>query len=208
MNLNSRRFLISWLMIFIAALLLYPKYTVNADEVDQKEIDIATSPHKVFFNLTNLKPGDYTSKVLTVHNNGSQDFKYLFSNKFLSGSEKFYNELKLKVKDDQGILFNGLIKDFETLDSRSLGSGESEKLYFTIEIPYELGNEFQGLSSEFQFKLFVEGTLGGTLPVDGPRLPVTGTDLYKILLIGGILFTGGVSLFLYQYKRKIDVKSK
>jgi LPXTG-motif cell wall-anchored protein len=198
-----------WFTLFlsISFCMFYPLNRVVADETtQQQEIDIATSPHKIFFNLSNLKPGDRATKILTVFNKGKQDFGYVFSNHFLTGSEKFYNTLLLNVSDQKGELFSGKLKDFEKLDARFLSSGTSEQLTFTIEIPYELGNEYQGLSSEFQFKFYVEGTLGGVLPPDGPKLPNTATDIFNLLVAGSILTTIGATLYLIQKKRKQDIK--
>lgn len=177
--------------------------TVN--QVAQKEIDIATSPHKIFFNLSNLKPGDRVTKVLTVNNKGKQDFSYLFSNKFLTGSEKFYNELLLKVSDKDKVLYEGKINDFHKLDARSLKNGSQEKLVFTVEIPFELGNDFQGLGSEFQFKLYVEGTMGGVLPVDGPKLPNTATGMFNLMALGAALIIGGFVFLSVLNKRRQDI---
>jgi LPXTG-motif cell wall-anchored protein len=198
-----------WFTLFlsISFCMFYPSDRVVADETTQQhEIDIATSSHKIFFNLSNLKPGDRTTKILTVFNKGKQDFNYIFSNRFLTGSEKFYNTLLLNVSDQAGELFTGKIKDFKKLDARFLATGTSEQLTFTIEIPYELGNEYQGLGSEFQFKFYVEGTLGGILPPDGPKLPNTATDIFNLLAAGSVLTTIGATLFFIQKRRKQDIK--
>jgi LPXTG-motif cell wall-anchored protein len=207
-TMNSKlKALIFTLLIITNYTLLFPLQVVYGDETtQQQEIDIATSPHKIFFNLSNLKPGDRATKILTVFNKGKQDFDYIFSNRFLTGSEKFYNALLLNVSDQKGELFSGKLKDFEKLDARFLSSGTSEQLTFTIEIPYELGNEYQGLGSEFQFKFYVEGTLGGVLPPDGPKLPNTATDIFNLLAAGSILTTIGATLFFIQKRRKQDIK--
>ncbi|WP_102261372.1 LPXTG cell wall anchor domain-containing protein [Mesobacillus jeotgali] len=168
----------------------------------EKEIDISTSAHKVFFNLSNLKPGDYFTKELTVSNKGKQNFSYLFSNKFLTGSEKFYNEILLKVSDNKQLLFEGKLKDFTKLEARRLESSQSEKLYFWVKVPYELGNDFQGLGCEFQFKFYAEGTLGGILPTDGPKLPNTATGVFNLMLIGISLIVGGIGFFYYAMWRR------
>jgi LPXTG-motif cell wall-anchored protein len=195
--------------ILFIAFLIYSPNIYHAEQghyIEQKELDISTSPHKLFFNVSNLKPGDRITKELTVLNKGTQDFTYLFTNRFITGSEKFYNELRLEVSDKKSILFKGNLKDFQKLESRALKTASSETLSFTVEIPFELGNEFQGLNSEFQFKLFVEGTLGGVLPVDGPKLPVTGTEYFKILLLGAAVFTSGLMLYFYSRKRAQDIR--
>ena len=72
-------------------------------------------------------------------------------------------------------------------------------------MPMELGNEFQGLRCEFQFKFYVEGTLGGILPADGPKLPNTGSDMFNILLAGAVLvLTGSTIQFFLKRRNKLD----
>jgi LPXTG-motif cell wall-anchored protein len=200
----KKKLLFSFLVILLVFSLPIKTYADTTTEF--KEIDIATSPNKIFFNLSDLKPGDRSTKVLTVSNNGKQDFNYLFTNRFLTGSKKFYDAILLKVSDQKGELFSGKLNYFEKLDARFLSSGTSEQLTFTIEIPYELGNEYQGLGSEFQFKFYVEGTLGGVLPPDGPKLPNTATDIFNLLAAGSILTTIGATLFFIQKRRKQDIK--
>lgn len=181
----------------------FPISSANS-EGNEKEIDISTSPHKIFFAIKNSIPGDTFTEVLQVQNNGSEDFKYLFSNHFLTGSEKFYNELMLTVNDEFGELYKGKLKNFKKLDSRNLKSNNKEELTFSIYFPYELGNEFQGQDSEFQFKFFVEGTLGGVLPVDGPILPNTGSDMFNILAAGSVLvLTGSIFQFIVKRRNKL-----
>lgn len=186
--------------------LLFSASLKNANaEGNGNEVDIATSPHKVFFDITNAKPGDTYTKVLTVQNNGSQNFNYLFSNRFLTGSEQLYNELVLKVTDNTGVLYSGKLKDFNKLDPRSLKSNDSEELTLSVSMPYELGNSYQGLNAEFQFKFYVDGTLGGVLPVNGPKLPNTGSNMYNILVSGLALLLIGVFLQFFAKKiRKIN----
>lgn len=193
------------LPIILLSLILFPVKSFSETDlyIEERDLDISTSPYEVFFNVSNLKPGDKISKVLTVSNSGIQDFNYIFTNKFITGSQKFYNELQLHVEGKEGSIFKGYLKDFEKLDPRSLNSGLSEELVFTVEIPYELGNEFQGLGSEFQFKLYVEGTLGGVLPVDN-RLPVTATEVLNFILIGVALLATGTILFIYNKRKKKD----
>jgi LPXTG-motif cell wall-anchored protein len=175
-------------------------FPLNNAKAEGNEIDISTSPHKVFFEITNSKPGDTYTKVLTVSNNGSQKLNYLLSSRFLTGSEEFYNELLFKITNTTEVLYSGKLKDFNKLNPRSLKRKESEKLNLSISIPSELGNNYQGLDTEFQFKFYVEGTLGGLLPADGPKLPSTGSNMFNILAFG-FMFTL-VGLFI-SFKGKI-----
>jgi LPXTG-motif cell wall-anchored protein len=189
------------LLIFV---LLFPLAALG--DVNNGEIDLTTRPGKVLFDLSNVKPGDSVVREFVISNNGIQDFSYITSSRFLSGSEEFYNQLDLTIKDATGVLYEGKLKDLTSLDPRLLRSEHSETLLFLINIPMELGNEYQGLSTEFQLKLFVEGTLGGVLPADGPRLPNTATNMFNLIIAGAVLVLGG-GIYYFRNKRKlVDIK--
>ncbi|WML42207.1 TasA family protein [Neobacillus sp. OS1-2] len=171
---------------------------------ETSEIDIATSPEKVLFELSNLKPGDWAERTLTIQNKGKQDFKYLFSSKLKEGSEKFYNSLDLKVSDKNKVLFEGKMQDFSKIEPKFISKNDAEELFFTVKIPDELGNEYQGISCKVEFKFYVEGTLGGVLPADGPKLPETGTNMFNILVAGVVLvLTGSIFQFVLYWRRKM-----
>ncbi|MCM3692725.1 TasA family protein [Neobacillus niacini] len=191
------------LFITIFFLLLIP--TQSYGEINHNEIDLTTNPGKVLFDLTNMKPGDSVTRNLSIGNNGKQDFNYVASSKFLSGSEIFYNKLDLIVEDKNGPIYQGKLFEFDKLSPRLLKSKQSEKLTFFIKMPMELGNEFQGLECEFQIKLYVEGTLGGILPADGPKLPNTGSDMFNILVVGAVLvLTGSTLQFFIKRRNRLD----
>lgn len=177
-------------------------------ETTNTEIDLSVNPHDILFDLSNVKPGDSISRILTVSNNGNSDFNYITSSKFLSGSKKFYEELLLRIEDGNKVLYEGKLHEFNKLDARLLQSQVKEELLFYIEIPYELGNEFQRLTSQFQIKLFVEGTIGGLLPVNGPKLPTTATNMFNFVLGGLLLLSGGTFLYFVKIKRKAELYKK
>jgi LPXTG-motif cell wall-anchored protein len=173
---------------------------------DVAEVDIATSPTKVLFDVDNMKPGDSATRSITISNKGQQDFDYTMSTDLKAGSKKLYQELNLKVSDSEGELFNGKLDGFKGFEARTLVQSASEDLTFTVEFPAHLGNDFQGLATEVEFKFYVQGTLGGLLPVDGPKLPDTGTNTFKILAMGMLLAAMGFTLMMVQRfrKRRLD----
>ncbi|MCM3767928.1 TasA family protein [Neobacillus niacini] len=184
-------------------LFLTPNYiqATNANSV----IDIATTPEKIFIDLTNLKPGDKVVRNIIVQNKGKQDFNYIMSKRFLNGSDIFYNELLFLILDNNKVIYDGKLKDFNKIDPRLIKMGDSEQLIFKVEVPKELGNEYQGLNCEVEFKFYAEGTLGGVLPADGPKLPVTGTNMFNILVVGAVLLLmGSILQFIMKKKRKIE----
>jgi LPXTG-motif cell wall-anchored protein len=190
-----------FLLIF---LLLFPLGA--SGNLNNGEIDLTTTPGKVLFDITNVKPGDSVARDLVISNNGAQDFNYITSSKFLTGSEKFYNQLDLTIEDASGVLYEGKLKDLKELEPRFLQSDQSETLQFVVKIPVELGNEFQGATTEFQLKLFVEGTLGGVLPADGPRLPNTATDMFNLIIAGVVLVLSGGIYYFINKRKIVDIK--
>jgi LPXTG-motif cell wall-anchored protein len=194
-------------IVFLVSVIFVLLFPIQVYGTTNKEIDLTTDPGKVLFVLTNLKPGDSVTRNLTIGNNGNQDFKYFASSKFLSGSEILYNKLDLIVEDKNGPIYQGKLFEFENQLPRLLKSKQSENLTFFIKMPMELGNEFQGLDTEFQIKLYVEGTLGGVLPADGPKLPNTGTDMFNILVVGAVLVLTG-STFQFILKRRSKLRKE
>jgi LPXTG-motif cell wall-anchored protein len=179
-------------------------YLGNSVSAEIREIDIVTTPEKVLFDVTNMKPGDWATRDLKIKNSGKQDFDFLFSSNKKSGSTQLYNELFLTVTHGDTELYKGKLGGFSKLDTRALKSGAEETLTLRVDFPEHLGNEYQGVATEVEFKFYVEGTLGGVLPVDGPKLPNTGTDMFNILLIGaGIVLTGTIIQFVMSWRRKI-----
>jgi len=124
---------------------------------DTKQLDIATKLDGYLFNLSNLKPGDQASRILTIQNRGERDFTYKTTAVFKGGDEKLYNEFLVRVSDSNGIIHEGKLKEFKSLAPRFLKSMNEEDLLFELEFPYELGNEFQGLGFEVEFTFIVEG---------------------------------------------------
>jgi hypothetical protein len=197
--MNRLKLISSTLIAFLLIILIS-----NPVSAAVQEIDIVTTPEKVLFDVTNMKPGDWAVRELKVKNGGKQDFNYLFSGKKKSGSTQLFNELLLTVTHGDTELYKGKLGGFSKLDSRGLKSGTDETLTLRVDFPEHLGNEYQGQATEVEFKFYVEGTIGGLLPVDGPKLPNTATDMFNILVVGGVLVLSGAILqLIFAWRRKI-----
>lgn len=218
------------MLIFLLITPLNTSANINSKfSIDTHQAD------RYLFNLTNMKPGDWVTRNLTIQNRESRSFTYNTKAVFTNGSEKLYNEFQLKIWDSNGLLFNDKLYKFHGLKPRNLQAGNQEDLKFEVEFPYELGNEFQNLGFDFELRFIIEGvnpdpgpnpgedsTDDGNEPilpqrpipaeglddppVDGQILPSTATNLYNNLLIGLLLFiSGGGGLFILQ-KRKKNLK--
>lgn len=199
----NKKLYVLFTCVFALTLLFFVSIPKTSASSNTPDIDIATSPESVLFDISNLKPGDWANRTIIIENNGTEDFKYLTQGKLKQGSEKLYNELLLRISDKDKVLFDGKLKDFNKLDPRFLAKNSSEQLFFKVVVPEQLGNDFQGLDCEVQFKFYVDGTLGGLLPANGPKLPETGTNMYNILVTGVALILGGALLqFYFRLRRK------
>jgi LPXTG-motif cell wall-anchored protein len=188
------------LILIIFALILFPLQTF--DKANNTVIELITSPGYVLFDLSNIKPGDSVTRELVITNNRTEDIKYITSCNFLTGSELFYRKLDLIIEDKSKTLYDGKLSKFNKLELGLLESKQYEKLTFYIKIPIDLGNEYQGLKTGFQFKFYIEGTLGGILPADGPKLPETGSNMFNYLVAGTVLVITGLLIQYFIIKRK------
>lgn len=197
------------------------------------EVDIILIPNEKFlFNISNMKPGDWAERELRVKNGGEKDFNYSIRVDNKQSDRKLFNELDLKVYEgDKSILiFDDKLKNFTGFKPKPLKKGVTDSLFFQVEMPYELGNQFQQTSAYFEIIIVAAantsttpedsddpvkqpdsnvkptpvnpGTNDTQLPVasQGPKLPNTATNLYLLLTVGLILTTVGLTI-IYVNKR-------
>lgn len=223
MKLNSNKFkiILIYTCILLVATVFIPIGNTGADS-STSEIKIDALPEKVLFDLDDFKPGDWAPRVLTIQNNGNQDFTYNLQSRMKSGSRKLFNVFQLKIEDTSGVIFNGDLKDFRGLDPRPLAAFSDEKLTVTVEFPYVSGNEYQGLGTDVEFVLYAGGENappptdtekpnqdnGSTPPgnnsnkppsTDTGSLPQTGEDNPIFIILSGLFISmAGLALLLVK----------
>jgi LPXTG-motif cell wall-anchored protein len=224
------------IILFFGLLLLFsiqpnPANALVGAGNENKEVGLDISPNNILFNTSNMKPGDSVEKVLEVQNNGEDNFQYIVKVIKEEQNDKLYNELQLDLSRDGTIIYSGKLKDIKELKPITLKKQSEHKLLLKVALPYELGNEFQGLMSEFKIKLVAQLASGTTDPpvtedetpippskVDsetnvnppthansqGSKLPNTATNVYNLLLMGAVLMAIGLFFFLLtgRLKRK------
>lgn len=146
------------IILIIIGYLTFAYFPQNAAANETDEHKINLSPDKYLFDLTNIKPGDTAARILTIQNREDTNFTYISKSKFLSGSEKLYNEFLLKVWDTKEVLYSGKLSEFDGFKPRHLPSKSQEDLKFEVTFPYELGNEFQGLAFDFELRFVIENS--------------------------------------------------
>lgn len=205
-------------LLLFSGICLYPEASVFANgENDKAEnaIEISISPKDNLFDISNMKPGDWAPRTITVQNSGSTDFVYNMQLQN-SGEKKLFNELLLEISAGDKELYQGKLAALESLPERKLTSSSKENLDITIRFPEHLGNDFQGLKSTFVFSFTAEGTdstavqamikgqvasssIGPTSA--GFSLPSTSTNIFNLMLFGTLLVAGGIVIIIRHYKR-------
>lgn len=105
-------------------------------------VDISASPNNAAISMTNMKPGDSVTGIITVANLGSLDFSYDVASKKDAGITDFYNALTARVISGSDVLYEGLLKDMTNLTSgrRVLAPGASEDLQLTVGLPLDVSS--------------------------------------------------------------------
>lgn len=208
------------LFLLISALCFYPITSAFADgesETKQNEIDISLSPTGTLFDISNMKPGDWAPRTLTVKNSGNKDFDYQMTLQN-NGDTKLFNELLLEIKTGDIELYQGKLSEYKSMPVRNLMSGSEENLDLTIRFPEHLGNDFQGIQSAFVFTFTaerkdstaVQAMTQGLIDSGGSKssgftLPATSTNIFNIMLIGSALVVGGIVLMIIRYFRRMKL---
>lgn len=153
------------------------------------EFGISTYPSSGFLSAPNMAPGDLVSAPLTVKNEGDLDFSYDITANMANGSDLYYDVLKLEIRDStDNIVFAGQLKELSGLVLGILGAGGTQVFNFSVGLPEECGNEYQGLGTEVSFVLnakehppFIEG--GGIVwdpPLERPDVDVRNGGMMQI----------------------------
>ena len=207
-------------LLLISGINFIPVTNALADgenDMDQNEINISISPSDTLFDISNMKPGDWAPRTITVKNLGNVDFDYQMELRN-NGEEKLFNELILEINDGQTELFEGKLATFKSLPLRNLTTGSEENLDITIRFPEHLGNEFQGLLTSFVFTFTAEGkdnmavqaiTHGqidsGSLTSIGKIPQDTATNIFNLIVLGTVLVAGGIVMALITYYRRMKL---
>ncbi|MGP4040713.1 LPXTG cell wall anchor domain-containing protein [Gracilibacillus sp. D59] len=164
------------------------------------------------FDLENLKPGDWADREITVSNQSNNAITYDIDLRYIDGSELFYNQLSLEIKQGDTILFHDKLSNFSMITALPLSANSEEKIDFSLTFPAESGNEFQGLTTNAEIVITAYDdteTETSSFPIStdsqtgGSPLPSTATIMFNILLVGGALLIVGSFILLYLLRNKV-----
>ena len=173
------------------------------------------SPTDLFTEYKGVMPGDVLTQHITVRNEASREAKvkiYLRSLGAHDTSKEFLSQLRLKVQkstdNDMAYMFDstadhvGQLSDWVCLGV--LYSGGEVNLDLLLEVPVELGNEFQNEIGYLDWEFMIEEFPVG--PND-PKPPKTGDDS-NLLLWTALLVGSGILFILLLPWRKKDKKEE
>lgn len=169
------------------------------------------SPTDLFANFKDVMPGDSLTETLRVYNAPSNNVKvniYMRSLGSQPGSEDFLSKLNLTVSKSEenkmAYMFDASAAETDGLSDwvllGTLYSGGDVKLDITLNVPIELGNEYQNAIGyiDWQFKV-------DAFPIepDDPEPPQTGDDGAVVLWIscGSVAFALAVIIAASRRRR-------
>ncbi len=168
------------------------------------------SPTDLFESFKNVMPGDSLSEKIEIKNEESNNVKIklyikaLDTSKEEKSNEEFLSKLKLSVKQDTATeLYKAPANEEAQLtDWVYLGtvfSGGKVTLNVTLDVPAELGNEFQDAVGYVDWSFKVE-----ELPVESsdPKPPQTGDNMMTYVIIMAISAVAFVVIAIPMIKRK------
>lgn len=159
----------------------------------------------VAIEVKNMVPGESHQAQVGFQNTGTQsvDYKIEFVQTDKSESAtKLAKQIEMSIVNEQQVLYEGKISDFEVIKGKNLLPSNGEDLNISFSLPKETGNEYQGLETTFKFVLYGEG-VGEIIATSTDSnnidvLPRTGEGLPYVTLIGLLLIVVGI--FLWKKK--------
>ena len=166
------------------------------------------SPTSLFEDFQNVMPGDTLTEQIVIKNtsqNGSYIRLYLRALGAQEGSDGLLSQMKLTVKQNgESTLFEAPADETAQLTDwvylGAMHSGGEMTLDVTLEVPVEMGDEFQNQAGYFDWEFKAE-----EIPRD-PNTPQTGDTgnvfLYAAVLVCCIVVMAVIVILFVRAKKK------
>ncbi|WP_367018116.1 TasA family protein [Priestia koreensis] len=149
-------FLLLPLLFFHSTSALFTKQMNDPNNTFQTgTLDMAISPSAVF-NISNMVPGDFATKTVTVQNTGSVDFTYVVG-AINTGNTNLWTDktygLQVEIKKGVTTYYSGPVSDVSANPASplSLSVGQNDVLTIKVTLPTLADNTFQTLTEVITF---------------------------------------------------------
>ncbi len=165
--------------------------------------DFIYAPENLFEEFSDVMPGDKLTQRITIDNDISEQIKIKVYVRCASSNDEsgLLSQLKMTVDQvDYTKLFSGNADELTGLSEwKYLGtvySGGDIKLDLTLEVPLEMGNEFQNVAADLTWEFMVE-----ELPIE-PEDPTPETSDMTVAIVGGIVLLAVLAFILLATAKK------
>ncbi len=203
------RILITWILLgFVMSFMLKPVAILAQDSNVEyrgraESFVIMPEDTDLFQNFKNVMPGDKLMQDIRVANESTNIMPariYLRAEPIDPNDQAFLEQLTLRVEHQTfGVLSEDLASETAGLTENVLLGvffpGMEENLLVTLDVPLEMGNEFQNAVGKVVWVFTVEED-------DLPPLPQTGLRQNSIWLITLLLGSGSILLLLLVWRRR------
>ena len=207
----ARIFAAVLVILMALSLSAYADGKVTYNGASQKfvfEPGTSESPTSLFEDFQNVMPGDTLTEQIVIKNtsqNGSYIRLYLRALGAQEGSDGLLSQMKLTVKQNgESTLFEAPADETAQLTDwvylGAMHSGGEMTLDVTLEVPVEMGDEFQNQAGYFDWEFKAE-----EIPRD-PNTPQTGDTgnvfLYAAVLVCCIVVMAVIVILFVRAKKK------
>ena len=167
------------------------------------------SPTDLFGNFKDVMPGDKLTDTIEVRNDLKTSTKirlYLRSLGAQENTQDFLSQLKLSVQVQGGseVFASNADQSTQLKDWTYLGTvkpGEKIQLNLTLQVPIEMGNEFQNQTGYIDWEFKIEEVPYSDGSGSSGSVPETG-DRNDLIFYGGLILLSLIVLFLLIFGRR------
>lgn len=178
----------------LTILLILFQLSLGANQIWAAEKDIEVKfEGEPLFEIENWAPGNKISKTFELKNkNKDTTFELNLELFDLNDPNDLADKIEIKIVDDNEVIYwNKSLKEINDKGQINLGAiipKEKREFIITALVPFELGNEYQGTETEFNFQLEWGGdVLGVETEKEGDVLSDTGDGISSIIILSNLV---------------------
>lgn len=180
-----------------------------------KSKELIVNSKDFFTNIPYIMPGDIYSETIDIINNSENVMRLYFRSEALDDSE-LLDKIKLKIiteiEEQRQILYDGDLRATNLLDNIVLGviqKNRAGKIYFEIEIPKELSNQYSILNSYVKWIFSTEPIIdSGILEPNHAGQTGDFNNIQILISIFGIIISIVIMIIVMIVARRTENENK